>query len=104
MEPLTPGPREIHPWIPKVEIYLRKHDKAIVVPNRLIDFGFRKVIAHGNNFGMIEILDRRNVDFGVFTEIDIMEAISRGLINRKGDEIVWGGAVRCSISIKKLDD
>jgi hypothetical protein len=83
-----------------VESYLRNNNKIIVVPNRLIDeFG---KIAHANNFGLIEIMDREKVNFDLFTEVDIMKAISRGLINRKGDEIVWGGIVRESISIHKL--
>ena len=71
-----------------MENWIKKNDKIIVVPNRLIDESGK--IAHANNFGLIEIMDREKVNFNLFTQIDIMKAISRGLINRKGDEIVWG--------------
>lgn len=79
--------------------HLDDNNKIIVIKKTLIVEGRPR---HGNDFGFIEVIDKSRFDEKSQTQIGIFTAISRGLINRKGDEIVWGGVVRESILIRKL--
>ena len=100
---MTKGSKILFPWIIPFERYLAKEDKVILVrPSEMTG----DVPVHCTRGGFVSIEDRQNFDAedDPRHEIDLMSAISKGLVtfNDKNQEVVWGGAVRYSIKLKKL--
>ena len=100
----TPGPRELFPWINQFESHLEREDKVIVVPIRKM--GKDNLPIHANRGGFVDIMKRNKLDSQShqLKEVDLMRAITRGLVSfdKKTDEIIWGGVMRYSIKLNKL--
>jgi hypothetical protein len=100
---MTKGPRELFPWIVPFEKHLTEKGKVLIVPIHRWDNEQDKP-AHANSGGFVEIVFQESSEEIEGREIDLMTAISRGLVtyDKENEEVVWGGIVRYSISIHKL--